>query len=70
MPQAVYILFGTAFTVAVSLAAGRLLLRGLSINQVLGLTTEGRDGSPDAAANGAAAAWPPEAAPPAEESSS
>src|SRR5262245_38583045 len=31
MPQAVYILFGAAFTVAVSLAAGRLLLRGLSI---------------------------------------
>src|SRR5437899_4578768 len=31
MPQALYILFGAAFTVAVSLAAGRLLLRGLSI---------------------------------------
>jgi len=31
MPQAFYILFGSAFTVAVSLAAGRLLLRSLSI---------------------------------------
>src|SRR5881628_3234273 len=31
MPQAFYILFGAAFTVAVSLAAGRLLLRSLSI---------------------------------------
>src|SRR5438552_19015431 len=31
MPQAISILFGAAFTVAVSLAAGRLLLRGLSI---------------------------------------
>src|SRR5438552_454095 len=31
MPQAIYILFGAAFTVAVCLAAGRMLLRGLSI---------------------------------------
>src|SRR6266852_1767516 len=31
MPQAIYILFGAAFTMAVSLAAGRMLLRGLSI---------------------------------------
>src|SRR6266568_3698329 len=31
MPQAISILFGAAFTVAVSLAAGRLLLRSLSI---------------------------------------
>src|SRR5437667_2326664 len=31
MPQAVYILFGAVFTVTVSLAAGRMLLRGLSI---------------------------------------
>src|SRR5437899_938362 len=31
MPQALYILFGAAFTVAVCLAAGRMLLRGLSI---------------------------------------
>jgi hypothetical protein len=31
MPQAVYILFGAGFTVAVSLALGRLLLRSLSI---------------------------------------
>src|SRR5262245_52559176 len=31
MPQAVYILFGAAFTVAVCLAAGRMLLRSLSI---------------------------------------
>src|SRR5258705_9755757 len=31
MPQAIYILFGAAFTVAVCLAVGRMLLRGLSI---------------------------------------
>ena len=31
MPQAISILFGAAFTAAVSLAAGRLLLRSLSI---------------------------------------
>jgi len=31
MPQAVYILFGAAFTVAVSMALGRMLLRALSI---------------------------------------
>src|SRR2546426_12844600 len=31
MPQAFYILFGAALTVAVSLAAGRILLRSLSI---------------------------------------
>ena len=31
MPQAIYILFGAAFTVAVCLAGGRILLRGLSI---------------------------------------
>src|SRR5260221_12424156 len=31
MPQAFYILFGAAFTVTVSLAAGRMLLRALSV---------------------------------------
>jgi hypothetical protein len=31
MPQAIYILFGATFTVSVCLAAGRMLLRGLSI---------------------------------------
>src|SRR2546427_5100561 len=31
MPQAIYILFGVIFTVAVCVAAGRMLLRGLSI---------------------------------------